>query len=222
MISQVSSAEVLLDYGTYKYFENDNLKNIEELWTQHKLDDTIITRVKRLAPDFDQYFDVQTWARAGQFQRAFLGWRSSSQSATAEYRFKESRWILERTVNGLISTDEVTAEVVFSPLMRVFTGESIQKIIGRGGAADVLVPWIKDPSTPEKMFSINISNRRANCLDAVAKLYSYQGEQYDENARFCLDENDLLLRYEWRMNASSKWRVELARPALSQLNADWL
>ena len=222
MISKASSAEILIDFGEYRYSLNDAVTAVQERWTRHQLGDTVLTRVARNAPDYDQRLEVQAWQRAGAFERVLVSWWGESNVGVADYWLLNGRWQLRRQINGVQFSDELDGGLLFYPFMRVFTGATIRGVMAAGGQADILLPSIEDPQSPRSMLAANIIRRSSECVDLASQCYSFHGDRYDATARFWLGEQSLLLRYEWRQSEDQYWLVELQRPTLAQLNVHWL
>ena len=153
----------------------------------------------------------------GDWVRCDLRWRQTldgkQTEISASYLFDE-RGIEVRLQNPIGEMESLRAEpdVVFFPLMRIYSGEVVHRL-RRRGAGRVLVPWIGDGGQARRLFRPDYSERRVEavgedriCIDGAARNcveYDYSGGPYPPGTRFWIDENGMLLRYRWQQTMAS-------------------
>ena len=108
------------------------------------------------------------------------------------------------------------------PLLRIFTGKAIRKTheLGHGGRIPVLVPTIKNPNDTVQLLALELDLRSAVKLasenitiaekEHQADIFNFFGGNYDQSAEFWVDENNILLKYEWQQDEVF-WEVKLAQ-----------
>lgn len=110
------------------------------------------------------------------------------------------------------------------PLLRIFTGPVIARLLERRGEGAVLVPSISDPGDRAKLLAPATSMRAASVLEESKPLElfgrqyntrrcTFTGERYDESACFWLSDDDVLLRYRWQQPGVGDWEVSLEENA---------
>ncbi len=209
-MSQVDgvTAEVIA-CGEYHYFENGVRCNIVEPWSISRGEEGEVQVVSsRQIADADSELSVEASIRAEQ-QVFDLCWRQGGAQTWARYVVSSGE-LTHLTRDGVQDSRGYTFDCFF-PLMRVFTGPLLCALAARG-PAQVLVPWIKDPSESSMLFSADISERQVEFLgskDAV-RCFSYQGGQYEQAANCLVSERGWLLAYAWEMQSGSHWDVRLA------------
>jgi hypothetical protein len=128
-----------------------------------------------------------------------------------------------RTVNGKVDPPWVCpskALLVASPLLRIFQGPAIKAVASRGSQGlneeptevPVLLPWLSNPTDHARLLTADVQYRRAwadPLTEAFrgAPAYQYLGGNYEDSARFWIDDNDVLQRYVWPQDPSTIWDV---------------
>lgn len=132
--------------------------------------------------------------------------------ATIEANYEIDADEVRCTRGAAVERAERPSDLVISPILRVFQGPAIRSTASAGadGSASVLVPWIYDPNNRDRLLGLNIEQRRAFVEDDGS--YRYVGGNYDDTARFWLDDNGLLTRYVWHQSDSHRWEVRLDLP----------
>lgn len=211
----------LLASGEYHYFENGEQRNIVEPWSLYSggdADDMLAVSQRRVE-DAGIVIDVAAEMTQGLCRRAHFSWsRAGARGSVvtqAVYTFADG------VLSGLtIDGREVTAPEQFDyffPLMRVFTGPLLAHLARRSSAC-VLVPWIKDPSNHELLFTADLSERSVEVVGnlradgANVQMLEYNGGQYEQAASCVLIEGNWLQAYSWRMSPTSSWEVRLTSP----------
>jgi hypothetical protein len=88
--------------------------------------------------------------------------------------------------------------------------------VATGGIHKVLVPWIKDPSQLDKLFTPHFSERTARIVinqdiqiiddnEQITTQYEYIGDQYQAGSQFWVNDKHLLARYCWQQSADAHW-----------------
>jgi len=203
--------------GTYHYWMNGTLSDITETFriTTNGTTDTVIES-ERNAPTFNSRIAAKAFYKNGHIFRFEIEWQNENtgavQFANAHYQFTENEILVTRDIDGMHFLETLPRPEAFTvlPLLRVFTGKAIRETfeLGQGIRAPVLVPNIKDPNDKVQLLALELDMRFATAIkkDTVsiggeehqAKIYRFTGGSYDETARFWVDENDILLKYEWQ------------------------
>ena len=215
--------------GTYTYFLNDEPAHIEEPWSIFDyLDGRRVTRAARAVATAGAYILLEATERNGRISEFEIQWRHNgphaARRAHAHYHIKPDAVLIERKIEEREPLREqltVSADLIVSPLMRVFQGRVIRQAarLGGGQPVSVLAPWILDPSNRELLLSGILDHRSAKALGAEVvtigertyhtEKYQYVGGNYDDAAEFWIDAHDILLRYCWRQDANKLWDVRL-------------
>lgn len=213
--------------GAYQYLLNGEPTGIEENWQRRQLAPAEWRiRSSRRAPGVE----IAVVARLveGLVEEFSVEWRGEGPRLRADYALLADRVRVERSHGGAatesmdIPVPEDTRKPLLSPLMRIFTGPLISRLLDKGGPANVVVPFIADAAVSEKLLSPVISERSARLIEANATLVSgegtipcrrceYLGDQYGPGTEFWLGDDDLLLRYRWRQSPQQQWDVWLRR-----------
>ncbi len=196
--------ESVSDDGAYRYLRNGAATDIVEPWAKYQLGGNTVTR--SLRSDGNSFvLAVKAWGETG-VEFASFYWENAAGSYSANYAFQGSgvRWNLEGEKPQQQGFDQPTC---FFPLMRVFSGETLLAIVGKGGRSQVLVPSIKTPEQRDSLFRPLLSERTVERRPDGA--YHYMGGEYDDGARYELNASGLLQRYAWQQSEGELWEVEL-------------
>jgi hypothetical protein len=128
-----------------------------------------------------------------------------------------------RTVNGTVDPPwfgHREVSLVASPLLRIFQGPAIKAVVSRGSQGPgeepsevpVLLPWLSNPTDHARLLTADVQHRRAWADPGTdpfqgAPAYQYLGGNYEDSARFWIDDNDVLQRYVWPQDQSTTWDV---------------
>lgn len=128
-----------------------------------------------------------------------------------------------RTVNAKVDPPWIgpsEALLVASPLLRIFQGPAIKAVTLRGHQGlnkeptevPVLLPWLSNPTDHARLLTADVQYRRAWADPRTdpfrgATAYQYLGGNYEDSARFWIDDNDVLQRYVWPQDPSTTWDV---------------
>ena len=207
--------------GEYHYFENGEQRDIVEPWSLYGgsgADDMLAVSQRRVE-DAGIVIDVAVEMAQGVCRRAHFGWSQAGSrggSATEAVYVFDGGVLSALTIDGYETKTAVGFDYFF-PLMRVFTGPLLAHLSSRTSAC-VLVPWIKDPSNLELLFTADLSERsveevgRLRAEGANVQMLEYNGGQYEQAASCVLIEGNWLQAYSWRMNPASSWEVRLVSP----------
>lgn len=211
-------AENLIAQGGYAYFRNGVLTDVRETWAVCGWPDgTHCTRAARHAPSFGSVIQVEAWGSAEGISRFKVAWENTLPEAVpqtnATYTITTTKITVERTLSGAPQPSvqlPTPPNLVVSPLLRCFQGPAIRRVagLGRGERVPVLVPWIHDPGNAELLLTPQLDPRSAQKLSTKngVDCYAYVGGNYDDAARFWLNGDDQMVKYEF-----GEWRVE-SRP----------
>ncbi|MEP5568848.1 MAG: hypothetical protein ABJN62_13495 [Halioglobus sp.] len=212
--------------GRYRYYLNGDLAEIDETWQCERLPcGQFNVRSSRKVSGLT--IDVQATVGAVGTRACKVSWSATGRPViAASYEVDGDRIAFMRSVGPDATHNSSHLPVlngasVLYPLMRVFTGPAIRQIAEQGGEGTVLVPSISSPDHAESLLLPDISTRAVTALgecqltkmngEAVnCTLWQFVGGQYGNEARFWLNENDLLQRYCWDQSDSVRWDVHLA------------
>ncbi|MFT5576750.1 MAG: hypothetical protein ACI89D_002279 [Bermanella sp.] len=202
--------------GEYQYFENGEVRNITEPWAiSIGPDGEVLVASQRRVGDAGIVIGVEAALVRGRCQRAEFSWRQNGAARQSTYYFEGGR-LCELLCDGVVQP-HVSGFDYFFPLMRVFTGPLLNNM-RQGHSAHVLVPWIKDTSQQDMLFTADVSERsvehvgRRQVHGGEVDLLEYNGGQYEQAANCVLAGGAWLQAYSWRMNEGSLWEVRLASP----------
>jgi len=213
--------------GTYHYWMNGTLSGITETFRINTNDqaDTVIES-ERNAPIFNSRITAKAFYKNGRISHFEIEWENGNegavQFANAHYQFTSDTILVTRDIDGghFLETLPMPEVSVVFPLLRVYTGRTIRETfeLGKGIRVPVLVPNIKDPNDKVQLLALELDMRFATVItqDTVsvgdkehqAQTYRFTGGSYDETAKFWIDENDILLKYEWQQD-DIFWEVKL-------------
>lgn len=176
----------------------------------------MVTHSERTAPEFGSVISVESRSHAEEITEFRVRWQhthpAAIQQATAHYVITSTKVWVEREIEG--ARDEAEYEVktpfVVSPLMRIYMGKTIKEVerLGAGSGVTVLVPWILNHHDRVRLLTPIFDRRSVNYVGAEGDLqkYQYRSGQYDDNAEFWLDTQNVLVRYCW-----NEWDVQLEK-----------
>lgn len=222
-LHRVSTHERFLASGIYTYYHNDKPTGAVEQWSIHQQpDESQLIRVDR---DARQPHNMSLLLEAlrgssGQIERFDVYFMAgSAKPLKASYIFFDGYVTVGRTLQDGQRRDEqivLPSNVVIYPLMRVFTGPVIRQAAAQQGSVPVFLAWISDPAD-ERFLSGMIDYRTANLVEPTSaqttQAYQFTGGSYDSNARFWLDEHDMLLRYVYKKSEDNEESAVLTRYA---------
>jgi hypothetical protein len=187
--------------------------------------DTVIES-ERNAPAFNSRIIAQASYQNGRISQFEIEWQNSNENAVqfanAHYQFTEDKIIVNRNVDEQAFLETLPTPEVFIvlPLLRVFTGKAIRETfdLGKGQRVPVLVPNIKDPNDKIQLLALELDMRSAshigqetitlNKTEYSADVFNFTGGNYDQTAKFWINDDDILLKYEWQQN-DIFWEVKL-------------
>ncbi len=228
MIHSVSADESLIDQGCYHYYRiTDGVEEtmpVVEPWSRHQLGDIVITRAERDAKELGSQILVHSVSVAGKIAEFDVVMRKFEHDqvdeVSASYQCDADQVVIRRTdAGGEVHQQSLQlGDYIISPLMRIYTGEVIQRLEGRG-ECQVLVPWIRDPNDLEQLLTPLTSQRQAN-FEAMEILelagrsvntrrYQYFGGEYQPGTLFWLDQEAVLQRYLWQQDEHHCWDTRL-------------
>jgi hypothetical protein len=217
------------DSGVYHYLLNGQATPVREHWRRHRqaAGEWLVTS-GRSAPGVNIEVEAQmTEGLVTQFE--VLWWADDRPELRAHYTAQDGAVEVVRTQGAVTERERVSlgsskAAVLLSPLMRIYAGPLIARLLAMGGHGAVLLPSIGDPADEERLLRPQISQRQARVLENDVELHlggadfrcrvcEYIGDQYAPGTRFWLAEDDLLVRYQWQQAQDQLWDVWLQRSA---------
>jgi hypothetical protein len=207
---------------------NGELSDIAETFRIFSNDqsDTVIES-ERNAPTFNSRISTQAIYKSRRISHFEIEWENRNegavQFANAHYQFTVDKILVTRDIDGMHFSEKLPTPEVFTilPLLRVYTGRAIRETfeLGKGQSAPVLVPNIQEPNDNVQLLALELDMRSANQLEQekltindteyASTIFSFTGGNYDQTAKFWVDKNDILLKYEWQQNPDLFWEVKL-------------
>ena len=213
--------------GTYHYWVNGTQADITESFRfiSNGKADTVIES-DRHAENFGSHIRVSAAYNKKKLTRFDVEWQNVNQNAVqyanAHYQFEEKEILVHRNIDGQEFHERLPIPERFTvlPLLRIFTGKTIREtyVLGRGDWVPVLVPNIQDPNDKIQLLALELSLRSVTYLgrdtlvvndeEHIADVFNFIGGNYDHNAKFWVNENDTLLKYQWQQG-ETLWEVKL-------------
>ena len=214
--------------GTYHYWINGTLSVITETFRIFLNDQTdTVIESERHAPAFNSRIAAKAFYKNENISHFEIEWENGNESAVqfanAHYQFTSDNILVTRDIDGGHFRETLPTPEVFTvlPLLRVYAGRAIRETfeLGKGQPAPVLVPNIKDPNDKIQLLALELDMRSANQLEQenitinnteyASTIFSFTGGNYDQTAKFWVDKNDILLKYEWQQNPDLFWEVKI-------------
>jgi len=211
--------------GNYRYLCNGEQAHIEEHYCVRGTfgGDCQINSWRR-APGV--YLAVEALVEDGLVSAFEVSWQSEPAPAIkASYRLCATGLQVWRRLGDHepeLEGRSLAADVVpqLSPLMRIYTGPVIARLLDQGGEGEVVVPFIGNPQATDELLRPHLSTRRARVIEESVllegeggvfpcRVCEYTGDQYAPGTHFYLDEDNRLLRYQWQQDAATHWDVRL-------------
>lgn len=193
--------------GAYEYRCDGERQPIEETWSIHEIESgQQFVRSDRTVSA--QKLRIRSLAQIEErrVRAMYTDWyqKDPHREVSLYCSLCDSILLSERVVNGKSSgenREEYDGVLVLYPLMRIYLGLVIRQLVEMGRAARVVTPDITAVDDNDRLLRLRISNRSARQIDnncaGSERCFQFLGEQYDESARFWLDEGDRISRYEW-------------------------
>lgn len=205
--------------GSYQYFLNGELTEIEERWQVWETGQSQRISSTRQAPGVALLVDAV--AQSGVVREFDVSWRpAEGPDIIASYRLAAGGFTYSRQVAGAVDeVDEGTDQpVILYPLMRIFTGMVIEAVAHGGGEALVLVPTVSGGEAGPPLLGPDLGKRRVSRCEGLnwpepgprperLTRWQFVGGQYNANARFWLDQGGRLARYQWQQGADQHWDI---------------
>jgi len=187
--------------------------------------DTVIES-ERHTETFGSHIRVSAVYKRKKLTQFNIEWRNKNQDAVqyanAHYQFEEKEILVHRSIDEQKFHECLPIPERFTvlPLLRIFTGKAIREAyaLGRGNWVAVLVPNIQDPSDHVQLLALELSLRSVtylgrdilvvNAEEHLADVFNFIGGNYDRTAKFWVNENTLLLKYQWQQG-DTFWEVKL-------------
>jgi hypothetical protein len=213
--------------GSYRYLLDGKDTGIDERWQRQELAGGIVaTESTRVAPGIEIAVRAQgTASRVNAFEVEWT--REGAATLLASYSFDGQDVLVSRSSADQAGEQQRLPIAVhdsaplLSPLMRIFAGPLIARLLADGGSGQVILPFIADPQARDKLLWPVLSERQALLMpeadevmllgaqDVPARCCEYTGDQYADGTRFWLGPNDDLLRYCWQQPGVGEWDVRL-------------
>ena len=208
----------MIDHGEYRYFKDGVLSDVTETFRLESAPSGVVVTCERNAPAFGSHMRVlargASWGGPFSSFDVCLTREASPHRAEAAYRLEGSALSWTRQIDGHCDGGEMTLTpgTLVYPLMRVFLGPVIEQT-ARLGRANVLTPWITDPTNVSKLLLPHLEEREAaeipEAIPPRLRRFAFVSAQYDRGAHFDLDPRGVLVRYLFPQKGVGEWRVEL-------------
>ena len=209
--------------GTYIYLLNNEPTGIIETFSIENLPDgTKLTTATRDASVYGTTIIVKTVEKDNKLNEFEINFKKES-IIVAIYKFSDKTFHFERTINGKIVDNEIIElpkNCVIFPLMRCFQGNTILQVAANQALTTVLVPNIINPNDTENLLKPTFDERtaeqigqesiafyQANSITFETNVYRYFTKHYDENSRFWIDKDRLLVAYTFHQADDKLWTV---------------
>jgi hypothetical protein len=217
--------------GGYRYLLNGEAAAVTETWRRWQLPsgEERVSSVRR-APGVE--IQVEAGVENGLVQACEIQWHADAISIQAEYSLREGelQFLRQQEGNPVERETSVPGDgglLLLFPLMRIFTGPLIARLLDGGGRGTVIVPEIGQADDSDGLLKPRVSQREARVLEAHTELMvdglavscclcEYTGDQYGAGSRFWLGEDETLLRYQWQQAPDQCWDVWLQHLTYSQ------
>ena len=218
--------EVASQYGRYRYLLDGAPTAVEEHWSRKpRAGGGWFIRTERVATGVT--LTVNAECEAGLVRQCQVEWLADGhEPVRAMYRNDNNGVSVVRQLGDepphsqVFSADEQGRLPLVLPLLRIFTGPVIKRLLNRGGEGDVLVPSIVDPQNYGTLLNPRLSQRWATLQSQgqeinlggrnyLASCCAFTGDQYDDDTQFWLSEDETLLRYVWQQPGVGTWDVRL-------------
>ena len=215
--------------GEYAYLCDGVRVPVFERWSLFRVGEEFALYSAREIPGLSAVISVHALIGRGRIQRCLIRWRDAGHQKTmaaSSYRAAEDGIHCGRyryRTRDIRARSILVDHTLYFPLLRIFAGQLLGTLAAQENAeAQVLVPWIHDPSQPGKLLVPEISRRRVRFVKTVVAgerggvlaCFEYSGGQYDRGAIYGMA-NGLLQEYRWQQGESD-WVVRL-----ENLQGDW-
>lgn len=208
--------------GRYVYRLNGEPAPIEESWQRRRIDENHWEiESSRIAGDVS--IRVRATSNSLGVRECRVQWR---QQRDIEAHYVLSGQSLRFSIGdgaGQSAVQDIALErqpAMLFPLMRIFAGPVIARLLATGAQGLVVLPELGVPEDDDQLLRPRLSERSARLvgnevLDVAGmglqscQCCQYLGDQYDDAARFWLGSDKLLLRYQWQQSPSQAWDVSL-------------
>lgn len=187
--------------------------------------DTVVES-DRHADAFDLHIHVSAGYHRNRLDHFNVTWQNNNPDAVrfanAHYQFDSKEILVHRALDGRDFHERLPRpeRFIVLPLLQIFTGKAVREAysLSRGGQVVILIPNIKDPNDHVQLLTLELSLCPVTYLGRdtmivndeafTADVFNFTGGDYDRTAKFWVDENNLLLKYEWQQN-DNVWVVRL-------------
>lgn len=204
-----------MENGAYYYFLNGEPTGVSETFESKSLPDgSQQTTSTRDAKPFKTMITVETSEKDNRFQNCKIAYQKDEHKIEADYEFDETSFHILRKFNGETiqnETFQLPDKAVFFPLMRCFQGQTVLQVAASHGFTTVIVPDIELTTDYQSLLKPTFDERTAKQLKQEDNrfIYNYLSKHYDDNSEFHLDENGLLIYYEFVQDEQQIWAVRL-------------
>ena len=215
--------------GSYHYSLNGKPTEVREAWSlQGDLIGECRITSTRAAPGVDIH--VAALVAHGAVQKFDVQWCArSAKNISAHYELCGDRPVVTRRGIGdredkkmKLTTEALYEAPLLFPLMRIFTGPLIVRLLARHGEGAIVLPDVSDPADEMKLLKPLVSERSAKLLgeeliatmdgeEQLCRRCEYSGGLYTADSRFWLATDNLLERYQWQQSPELFWDVRLHR-----------
>lgn len=223
-------------FENYKYFLNNQPTGISEKFGVRNLPGGLTQTICERNTSIHGTMIYADAKRRGElFEKFEIRITNEKNPETADvravYRFSGNNLHFTRERNDETVDDEIIAlpeNCLVFPLMRCFQGRTILQVAEKRTAVSVLVPDIQNPNDAGNLLRPIFDMRSAEFLgreqigfwkkdsgdeDTIvareANLYRYISKHYDDNSRFWINDEGLLIAYRFQPAKEQIWDVYL-------------
>jgi hypothetical protein len=219
-----------MNYGTYEYFLNNEPTGITEKFNVENLaDGTTISISERNSSVYETMIYTNAELIGNRFKSFEINITNKKNYEVADvhasYQLTENQFEFTRQINGK-TTDKFIQNLpnncVIFPLMRCFQGHAILQVAHNQAVTPVLVPDIQNPNDAENLLKPTFDKRTAKLIkkETIAfyepesvsletNLYQYLSKHYDDNSQFWINDEGLLVAYQFVQAADKIWTIKL-------------
>jgi len=196
--------------GTYIYTMDSEVL-VREPWRVRMEDEKRTVQSKRISEKFGIQIAleaIETEDRSD-YDFEFTDLNTGVVTARGFYKLESDEIFFKRTKKE--EWRHAGTEMLFFPLMRIFTGDLITQIIHAGGSGDVIVPDIRNLTETGSVFKPITSKREVRADPENTDLFHYSGGQYKSPVPVLLGEDGMMIHYTWTGPDGARWECRLER-----------
>jgi hypothetical protein len=219
-----------MNQGTYEYLLNTKPTGVTETFNIETLPNgSKITTSERNTTIYGTKIYLNAKQNGESFEHFEIKITNENYAEVADvraiYEFSNDKLNFTRFVNNQKTDDELIQlpeNCLIFPLMRVFQGQTILNVAKNPETSIVLIPSIEKPNDTRNLLCPTFDERRAkniggetitryqeHSVTVETNVYKYFTKHYDENSRFWINNDGLLVAYRFAQSPDKIWEVFL-------------